>query len=601
MNWWQFIQDVLGTEASTRWQEVRVQKVVVSRRQRIWQIHLQMSQPVPREELRAVEAALVAQVDNLKEVMLLPQLTERSRVFRTILQQRKEEISSYLFPISDASELTGIEWVVSEDIELMVSSRQRWERLMADDVCSRLADWFKQEYGLYVLVKCTCTEPLPVTDPRSIDVVPQMKGKTNFISAQFVSKPVRKRRKKGERQDSREVVGEPIPINQIEEGMRQAVVEGEIVEIEKRSLKENRRLSTYYLTDYYDTLMVKHFYDAGQEESIAAGDWIRIQGSVRYDEFEKETVLFLQAWQAMEPPLRQDRAPEKRVELHAHTVMSTLDGVTRIQDLIKRAAAWGHPAIAITDHGVIQAFPEAYQVARQAGVKVIYGMEGYLVDELKQRHAYHILILARNQEGLRNLYHLVSLSHLDNFYRQPRIRREDLLRYRSGLILGTACQAGELITAYLEKQDEEQMTNIASFYDFIEVQPAGNNEFLVREGRMSSADIQEMNRFLVNLGDKLGKPVVATGDVHFLDPHHEMFRRILQANKGFEDAEAQAPLYLRTTEEMLEEFAWLGREKAYQIVVENSRQIAAQVESLQPIPDGNFFPHIEGAEKEIAI
>ena len=127
MNWWQFIQDVLGTEASTRWQEVRVQKVVVSRRQRIWQIHLQMSQPVPREELRAVEAALVAQVDNLKEVMLLPQLTERSRVFRTILQQRKEEISSYLFPISDASELTGIEWVVSEDIELMVSSRQRWE------------------------------------------------------------------------------------------------------------------------------------------------------------------------------------------------------------------------------------------------------------------------------------------------------------------------------------------------------------------------------------------------------------------------------------------------------------------------------------------
>ena len=603
MNWWQFIQDVLGTEASTRWQGVRVQKVVVSRRRRVWQIHLQMSQPVPREELSAVESALTAQVDNLKEVTLLPQLTERPRVFRTILQQRKDELSSYLFPTSDVSGLTGVEWVVNDDIELVVNSRQRWERLMEDDICSRMADWFKQEYGIYVLVKCTCTEPLPAPgspDFRSTDVVPEMKGKVNFISAKFISKPVRKHRKKGERQDNRQVVGEPIPISQVEEGMRQAVVEGEIVEIEKRSLKENRRLSTYYLTDYHDTLMVKHFYDAGQEESIVVGDWLRMQGSVRYDEFEKETVLFLQAWQAVEPPVRQDRAAEKRVELHAHTVMSTLDGVTRIHALIERAAAWGQPAIAITDHGVIQAFPEAYQVARQAGIKVIYGMEGYLVDELKQRHAYHILILARNQEGLRNLYHLVSLSHLDNFYRQPRIRREDLLRYRSGLILGTACQAGELITAYLEKQDEEQLTSIASFYDFIEVQPAGNNEFLVRDGRMSSTEVQEMNRFLVNLGEKLGKPVVATGDVHFLDPHHEMFRRILQANKGFEDAEAQAPLYLRTTEEMLEEFAWLGPEKAHQIVVESSRQIAAQVESLQPIPDGNFFPSIAGAEKEIS-
>ncbi|MDH7498320.1 MAG: PolC-type DNA polymerase III, partial [Syntrophomonadaceae bacterium] len=495
----------------------------------------------------------------------------------------------------------GLGWEVEgHSLRLQVADAAAWEEVLASGACTALAEWFRQEYGLTMVVTCHCSQQSPVVAEEGPAQVPAAVPElADELVPQAEQRRKGRRRGRQSRGEQNGLQGAAVTVAELEEGMRAAVVEGEIIGCSQRTLKDGRRLLTYYLTDYTDTIAVKHFAEA-EETPLAENSWVRVQGSVRFDERDRELALFAQAWQEKEPPRRRDQAPEKRVELHAHTVMSALDGVVRVRELVKRAAAWGHPAVAITDHGVVQAFPEAFAGAGKEGIKVIYGMEGYLVDEPRQRRPYHIILLAATQQGLQNLYRLVSKSHLEHFYRTPRILRRDLVELREGLILGTACEAGELITAYLEGRPREELARIARFYDYLEIQPLGNNEFLVREGRLQSLeDLQEMNRAIVALGDEVGRPVVATGDVHFLDPHHEVYRKVLQAGKGFEDAEAQAPLYLRTTEEMLAEFAYLGEERAYQVVVANSRAIAQRIERLRPVPEGTYFPTIEGAGDEV--
>ena len=301
---------------------------------------------------------------------------------------------------------------------------------------------------------------------------------------------------------------------------------------------------------------------------------------------------------------------KERVELHVHTKMSAMDGVTSVTDFINRAAQWRHPAIAITDHGVVQAFPEAMQAVRQCrkqgyGLKILYGIEAYYVDDVaNQDHAhrrpFHLTILARNRAGLKNLYQLVSWSHLHNFYRKPRITKSKLLEHREGLFLGSACDLGELYRAVVDGRPWEDLCAIARFYDFLEIQPLGNNEFMMHCGYVSGEEqIREFNRIIVRLGKELNIPVCATGDVHFLDPEDEQTRCILMAAQGYADASGQPPLYFRSTREMLEEFAYLGEEKAYEVVVENTNWIADQIQNIEPIPAGTFYPHLDGAEEQL--
>ena len=290
-------------------------------------------------------------------------------------------------------------------------------------------------------------------------------------------------------------------------------------------------------------------------------------------------------------------------------------------DLVKQAIKWGHKALAITDHGVVQAFPFCYDAAEGSDLKLIFGMEGYLIsdrtmkgadmdqeptDTIKKSRApkirsHHIILLAQNETGLRNLYKMVTVSHLRHFNKRPLLPRDVISQYREGIIVGSACEAGELYQAVRSGASDAELEEIASFYDYLEIQPTGNNMFLVREGYCTVEDLKEHNRKIYELGKRLGKLVVATCDVHFLNPEDARLRTILQAAQNYKDADLQPPLYLHTTEEMLEEFAYLGEDIAYEVVVTNTNKIADMVQRIKPVPDRDqlYSPAIPGAEDAV--
>ena len=597
---------------------------------------------------------------------------------------------------------------------------------------------------------------------------------------------------------------EAIPIKEVNETSGYVAVLGEVFKVDTMETKTGKIILTFFITDYTDSITVKCFLKPQEKgevlDNVKTGLYCKVRGEAVYDTYAREVVIMGRDILRMKKLERMDGATEKRVELHCHTTMSAMDGTTPVGKIIERAAKWGHPAIAITDHGVVQAFPDAQIAAKKNKIKVLYGVEGYLVDDgiplainekgqnldetyvvfdlettgfspkndkiieigavkvkngkiidsfsefinprrpipykiteltgisddmvrysdsidfvlprfmdfigdaavvahnasfdcsfieknckdldlpfnatildtvqicrflypelksvklnlvakhlgikltshhravddakatgdifvecikkikeeyevsdlselnkiflekvdIKKLPTYHIIILAKTQEGIRNLYKLVSEAHIDNFFRRPRTKKSRLAEMRGGLIIGGACEAGEIYRAVLGGKNDEEVKEIMSFYDYVEIQPVENNAYLIEKGNVKDEDeLKDINRKIYNLAKEVNKPTVATGDVHFLEPQDEVFRRIIMAGQGFGDAENQPPLYFKTTEEMLKEFSYLGEDIAKEVVIKNPQEIAASVDILKPIPDDTYPPKIEGADDDI--
>lgn len=606
-----------------------------------------------------------------------------------------------------------------------------------------------------------------------------------------------------------EIKDAPIPIQEIQEEERRVTIQGAVFNVELKELRSGRHLLTFCVTDFTDSLTVKIFSrdkeDVKMLEVLKDGMWVKVRGSVQHDTFIRELVMNANDLNQIEQVIRKDKAEQKRVELHCHTPMSAMDAVASVKSLVSTAAKWGHPAIAITDHGVVQAFPEAYSVAKKNNIKCILGMEAYVVEDgidivynlteesnrlidehteyvvfdtettglnaaehtiieiaavkmkgseiidqwtelidpqleigpktteitgitnemlrgketldvvlrkfkeftgdavlvahnaefdkafinacakrvgmepwsnpfldtlplarmmykgmrnyrlgtlakkfnvelvnahralddtvalahvfqqmlkdireasiqslaelneksnedadYKSSRPFHATILVRNKEGLKNLYKLVSRSHVETFYRWPRIQRSQLNKHREGLLIGTACKEGELMQAILRGKSPEELKEVASYYDYLELQPVSQYSPLLRNEEIPSLETMKgYHRMIVDLGKELGKPVVATGDVHFLNPEDHIFRDVFLLSKGDPTAGNQPPLYLHTTDEMLEAFSFLGEETAHEVVVTNTNLIADMIEEVSPIPDKLYTPNIEGADEEL--
>ena len=601
---------------------------------------------------------------------------------------------------------------------------------------------------------------------------------------------------------------ESMEIEKIDGPIGEVVIRGKILSVDTREIRNEKTIIIFSVTDFTDTIVLKIFArnDDVPEllKEISGGKFVRVKGVATIDKFDSEltigSIVGIKKC-ADFTTVRMDTSVEKRVELHCHTKMSDMDGVSDVKDIVKRAMKWGHKAIAITDHGDVQAFPDAnHTVPSDSDFKVIYGVEAYLVDDLKgmvtdsqnqdldadyvvfdlettgfspetnriieigavkvqngkivdkfstfvnpqvpipfrieqltsindsmvidapviadilpefmkfcegcvmvahnadfdmsfikkncqrldipckptivdtvalarvllpnlnrfkldtvakalgvslENHhravddagctaeifvkfiemlrergmstldevnamgtssvqnvqkmpTYHAIILATCDQGRTNLYKLISLAHIKYYHRRPRIPKSEFIRYRDGLLIGSACEAGELYRAILNGRPEEEISRLVNFYDYLEIQPLGNNAFLVRDEDSpvaSNDDLIEINKKIVRLGEQFHKPVVATCDVHFLDPEDEIYRRIIMAGQGFKDADEQAPLFLRTTEEMLKEFAYLGSEKAEEVVITNTNRIADMCEKISPVRPDKCPPVIENSDQ----
>ncbi|MDO4938656.1 MAG: PolC-type DNA polymerase III [Lachnospiraceae bacterium] len=707
---------------------------------------------------------------------------------------------------------------------------------LAEDLAQYLRSVFNDRCGIMCSVTCNYIDtPKKNTEYKEEYAVPQaytkqkeefiqpedIKANAAFLSADKDTKPVKKesRRKsnyvkKAVNPDviyGRDFDDEITPIKEIYTEMTDVTVKGKICDLESRHIEsKNLDLYSFTLTDFTDSICVKMFVKEEDNESfkdaVHNGDFVRLRGTTMIDRFDKElsigSVRGIKKCENLSVNKRTDNAALKRVELHCHTKMSENDGVTSAEDIIKRVSKWGMDAIAITDHGNVQAFPEALHTIQKMEnpPKIIYGVEGYLVDDMtdiitnpgeyttegsfvvfdiestglsvkddrvieigavkiengeitdrfsafvnpempipfrieeltgindsmvsnapairqilpefisfcegcavvahnasfdtgmiirdcienninwnptivdtvtlshlllphlakykldylakaleislenhhravddaectalifmklckmlnekdiyrlsdiqklsesnpdfiKKQRTYHVIILIKNETGRVNLYRLISYAHIDYFSKRPRIPKSLLEKYREGLIVGSACEAGELYTAILKGYSEQELKRIVDFYDYLEIQPLGNNMFMLEDDTYpvnSREQLIDINKQIANLGEKYNKPVVATGDVHFLDPDDEIYRRIIMFGMGFEDADRQPPLYLRTTEEMLREFDYLGQEKAFEVVVTNSRMIADSVDKLSPVRPDKCPPVIPDSEK----
>jgi DNA polymerase-3 subunit alpha (Gram-positive type) len=400
-----------------------------------------------------------------------------------------------------------------------------------------------------------------------------------------------------------------------------AALEGRVFDLKTTVLKSGFLLAKLSVTDGTDSLLCTLRLPEGRTlpAALKAGSRCRLRGKLEINRFEGDELTLKVDHAMLLPslPRRKDEAAAKRVELHAHTKMSASDAVTPVEAYIARAIEWGHGAVGITDHGVVHSFPEAHKAAN-GRIKLLLGMEAYLVsqtdflvqlreakearrsrNDIKIPDYWHCMLYAANEEGRQHLYQLVTHSHTRTFYRKPLIDKDLLASKRGGILIGSACERGELYQALMDGASPAELEHVASFYDYLEVQPPENNAFMVREGKATEEQLRDNVRRIVDLGQKLGKPVVATSDLHFLDPEDALYRSILQAGQGYSDADSQAPLYFHTTQEMLDAMAFLGPELAQKVTVDDPQKVAALCEDVPPVPTGRFFPEMDGADESV--
>lgn len=590
---------------------LQLKKVEVIPREKKWILHFSSEKFVEQDVLNQFASHIKKRVPEVEEIQCCLECRPLIDSVEELLRQYRQEVAQDLTEV-----LPGLRgWLQGEErinvngnnIHFFAPNTLGMEYFQSKQ---RLIEkYFATKYGLEVKV----TYSLQVSEENQ-ELDAQIEAEEREILQQLLTAQTTKPKESSAPASSpssvilgREFQGEPIPICEVQDEEKQVILRGKIFDLEYRQLKTGRQLLTFNITDKTDSISAKVFLNEGQASlELKEGAWVLVRGSVQYDNFTSELTMMPRDILPCKPLIRMDEAPEKRVELHLHTRMSSMDGMASATELIERAKAWGHDAIAITDHGVVQAFPEAVSAGQKHGIKVILGVEGYLLDDapgpipLNQRRTNHIILLVKNKIGLRNLYKLITISHLEYFHRRPRIPRSKLVELREGLIVGSACEAGELIQAITRKASWEELKRIAQFYDYLEIQPIGNNEFMVRNQMVKDEEeLREINRIVWRLGKELNKPVVATGDVHFLEPEDEAYRRILMAGKGFSDADHQAPLFFHTTDEMLAEFVYLGEEEAMEVVVKAPRRIAEEVEVLMPFEEKLHAPKIPGAEDKI--
>lgn len=578
----------LGCSGDIDLESVTIQDVSVLVNQKAWKMVLVVEQLIPVARLNSIGQKVMNHVEELEMVNILTQPRDPEATLSQIVSKQWSEMMAGMDePLRALLDQTSYQ-IENDHLVLMFNNISSWQQAVESNLCNQIEEWIYDSYHMSFLV--SARHSIEQEDNLPVSIEAKGDSEANILPSETF---------KGRRRESkRNHAGSapPMLIKELQEGLDRVVVEGRIFSKKSRQLKAGRQVTTYDITDYSDSITVKRF----DEDKFDTGSSVRVWGGVRYDTFEKDLVLFADDIQTMELAKRTDTSKTKRVELHLHTTMSTLDGLIHVPELMQRVAGFGHKTVAITDHGSIQAFPQAAEEARKLGIKVIYGVEGYLVDEPRQDRSYHIILLANSQVGLGNLYQLISKSYLNNFYRTPRILRRELMALREGIMVGSACESGEIIRGILNNQDEDELLKLAEFYDYLEIQPLGNNEFMVRDGIVGNQQgLIDINRRVVEMGRRLAKPVVATGDVHFLDPQHEIFRHIIQAGKGFTDADNQAPLFYRTTEEMLAEFSYLGEDLAWEVVVTNPNAIADRCQELRPVPDGYYAPMVEGAADKL--
>ncbi len=398
------------------------------------------------------------------------------------------------------------------------------------------------------------------------------------------------------------------------------IVDGEIFKInEEKKINKETYLIEFFIAEKNNTMRIKCFMKNKifneNFKKLAIGENLRVLGDSEIDRYDKRHAIMAKSINIIDKPEILDNYDNgKRVELHAHTVMSDNDGFTEPEYLVNQAAKWKQPAVAITDHGVVQSFPDACNAAdklKKQGIdiKIIYGMEGYIYDDegcinndgsidIKRKNTNHIILLVKNMVGLRNLYKMVSVSHMKYFYKKPRLPKSIIEKYREGIIIGSACEAGEVYRAIINGIPEEELLKIASFYDYLEIQPRGNNKFLVDKGILASEeDILNANRRVLEIGDKLGKLTVATTDAHYPTREAAIYRNIIMHGMGFSETNSNN-LYLKTTDEMMKEFSYLG-DRAHEVVIANTNKIAEMIEVIRPTPEGKFYPEIPGANEKL--